>query len=90
LELASYYSRSDNLNLYSYLFFSKIPNIDTVKFPTRWRSYAEKIKLIDEVLEKWEIDQKLLDRSISIKRVHYDLSYLFDDKLWFREMINKK
>ena len=90
LELASYYSRSDNLNLYSYLFFSKISNIDTVKFPTRWRNYSEKIKLIDEVLNLGEIKDDLLDRTISTKRSHYDLSYLFEDKFWFRNMINKK
>jgi hypothetical protein len=72
------------------LFFNKFSNIDTVKFPTRWRNYADKIKLIDEVLEKWKIDKGLIDRTVSLKRAHYDLSYLFDDKLWFRNMINKK
>ena len=41
-ELASFYSKGDNLNLYSYLFFSKFPNIETVKFPTRGRNYNEK------------------------------------------------
>ena len=92
LQLASFYSRSDNLNLYSYLFFDKIKNINTVKFPTRWRNYSEKIKIIDEVLKKWKIDKDLLDRSISLDRAHYDLTYLFWDKLWFRKMLlnNKK
>ena len=92
LQLASFYSRSDNLNLYSYLFFNKIKNIDTVKFPTRWRNYSEKIKIIDEVLKQWKIDKDLLDRSISLDRTHYDLTYLFWDKLWFRKMLidNKK
>ncbi len=89
LQLASFYGRSDNLNLYSYLFFSKIPNIDTVKFPTRWRNYAEKIKIIDRVVNFWEIDKKLIDRTVSLDRTHYDLTYLFWDKLWFRKMINK-
>jgi len=92
LELSSFYSRSDNLNLYSYLFFNKINNIYTVKFPTRWRNYSEKIKIIDNVLKKWEIDKKLLNKSIGLDRVHYDLTYLFWDKLWFRKMLldNKK
>ena len=90
LQLASFYGRSDNLNLYSYLFFSKIPNIDTVKFPTRWRNYAEKIKLIEEVVKSWEIKKDLIDRTVSLDRAHYDLTYLFWDKLWFRKMINKK
>ncbi len=89
LKLALEYSKSDNLNLYSYLFFSKINNIDTVKFPTRWRNYSEKIKLIDEVLKKWEIDDSLLDRTISIKRAHYDLTYLFGEKFWFRKLLKK-
>ena len=89
LELGNFYARGDNLNLYSYLFFDKIPNVDTVKFPTRWRNYSEKIKIIEEVLKEGKIDEKLLDRSISIERSHYDLTYLFWDKLWFREMVNK-
>lgn len=87
LELWNFYARWDNLNLYTYLFFSKFPNIETVKFPTRWRNYNEKIKLIEEILKKWEVDKKYLDRWISIERAHYDLTYLFWDKLWFREMI---
>ena len=90
LELWNFYAKWDNLNLYSYLFFDKIPNVDTVKFPTRWRNYSEKIKIIDEVLKKWEIDKSLLDRGINIERTHYDLSYLFGDRLWFRKMVNKK
>jgi hypothetical protein len=88
-ELRSFYARSDNLNLYSYLFFSKFPNIDTVKFPTRWRNYNEKIKVIEDVLKAWKVDEKYLDRWISLERAHYDLSYLFGDKkLWFREIVN--
>jgi len=87
LELWNFYAKSDNLNLYSYLFFSKINNITTVKFPTRWRNYTEKIKIIDDVLSKWEIDELLLDRWISMERTHYDLTYIFKDKFWFRNMI---
>jgi len=90
LELWSFYAKWDNLNLYSYLFFDKIPNVDTVKFPTRWRNYSEKIKLIDDVLKKWEIDESFFDRWINIERAHYDLTYLFWDKLWFRNLLNKK
>lgn len=90
LELASFYSKWDNLNLYSYLFFDKIENVDTVKFPTRWRNYSEKIQIIDNVLKQWKISEDLLDRGINIERAHYDLTYLFWDKLWFRNMMNKK
>lgn len=87
-ELANFYSRWDNLNLYSYLFFSRFKNIETVKFPTRWRNYNEKLKIIEEVINFWEIDKnKYLDRSISLERTHYDLTYLFWDKYWFRNMI---
>ncbi len=90
LELATFYAKWDNLNLYSYLFFSKLKNVDTVKFPTRWRNYQEKINLIDKVLKKGKIDEEMLDRSINLERAHYDLSYLFDNKLWFREMLKNK
>jgi len=89
LELWNFYARWDNLNLYTYLFFSKFPNIETVKFPTRWRNYNEKIKVIEEVLKEWKVDEKYLDRWINIERAHYDLTYLFWDKLWFREMLKK-
>jgi len=37
-ELWSFYARWDNLNLYTYLFFSKFKNIETVKFPTNWKN----------------------------------------------------
>jgi len=35
LEKKEFYSRSSDLNFYSYLFFSKFENIETVKFPMR-------------------------------------------------------
>lgn len=89
LETALFYSKWDNLNLYSYLFFSKFPNIETVKFPTRWRNYNEKIKVITETVESKKVDEKYIDRAVSIERSHYDLTHLFWDKLWFRKMINK-
>ncbi len=89
-ELASFYSKWDNLNLYSYLFFSQFQNIETVKFPTRGRNYNEKIQLITDVVESWKLDTKqYLDRNINIERAHYDLTYLFWDKLWFREMLKE-
>ncbi len=88
LELKSFYSKSDNLNLYSYLFFSKFKNLETVKFPTRGRVYAEKIAIIEKVLQDWKVSDDLVDRWVSIERAHYDLTYLFWDKLWFRKMIN--
>jgi hypothetical protein len=93
LELGSFYAKSDNLNLYSYLFFSKFKNIETVKFPTRWRGYNEKIRMISDVVErKGSNIGTYIDRWVSLERVHYDLSYLFQDssgkqnKLWFREL----
>lgn len=89
LEVKSFYAKSDNLNLYSYLFFSKFKNLETVKFPTRWRTYAEKIELIEKVLKDWKVSDNLIDRWVSIERTHYDLSYLFWDKLWFRKLVNK-
>ena len=90
LQTALFYSKWDNLNLYSYLFFSKFPNIETVKFPTRWRSYNEKLKLIESVINSWKVWEDLIDRNSSLERTHYDLTYLFEDKLWFRKMINTK
>ena len=89
LEIKNFYAKWDNLNLYSYLFFDKFKNIETVKFPTRWRNYSEKIKLIEEVLKAQKIDKKLLDRGISLERTHYDLTYLFWDKLWFRNLLKE-
>ncbi len=86
-ELAKFYAKWDNLNLYSYLFFSQFENIDTVKFPTRGRNYAEKIELIEKVLTDKEISAELINRDISIERTHYDLSYLFWEKLWFRNLL---
>lgn len=86
-ELAKFYSRWDNLNLYTYLFFSKFSNIETVKFPTRWRDYNEKISILEEVVNSQKIDKKYLNRGISLERTHYDLTYLFWEELWFREMI---
>lgn len=85
LKTKLFYSKWDNLNLFSYLFFDKFENIETVKFPTRWRNYNEKIKIIEEVLWSKKVDEKFLDRSISPERTHYDLSYIFGDKLWFRD-----
>ena len=86
-ELAKFYARSDNLNLYTYLFFSKFKNIETVKFPTRWRNYNEKLAILENVIKNWKIDENYLDRGISLERCHYDLTYLFSEKLWFRNMI---
>lgn len=86
-ELANFYGKNDNLNLYSYLFLSKIPNLVTVKFPTRWRSSTEKLNLIKETVKNWKPKDDIIDRSISLKRTHYDLTYIFSDKLRFRKMI---
>ncbi len=90
LETGLFYAKWDNLNLYSYLFFSKFPNIETVKFPTRGRSYNEKIKTIAETIESGKVDEKYIDRKVSLERSHYDLTYLFWEKLWFRKMLENK
>lgn len=90
LELKQFYSKGDLLNLYSYLFFSQFKNIETIKFPTRWRSASEKLALIESIVESWKVDESYIDRGASIERAHYDLSYLFWDKLWFRKMIASK
>lgn len=88
-ELAKFYWKNDNLNLYSYLFFSKFKNIVTVKFPTRWRNSTSKLALIEKTLKDWIIDENLLNRWISIKRTHYDLTHIFKDKLRFRKLLKK-
>ena len=90
LETGLFYAKWDNLNLYSYLFFSKFPNIETVKFPTRGRSYNEKIKTIAETVDAGEVNQNYIERWVSIERSHYDLTYLFGEKLWFRNMLQDK
>lgn len=90
LETGLFYAKWDNLNLYSYLFFSRFPNIETVKFPTRGRSYNEKIKTIAETVENGKVDEKYIDRNVSLERSHYDLTYLFGEKLWFRKMLENK
>lgn len=87
LETNLFYSKWDNLNLYSYLFFSNFKNIQTVKFPTRWRNYNEKLKIIEQVVNTKQISKDFFDNSSSISRAHYDLTYLFKEKLWFRNML---
>lgn len=87
LELATFYSRNDNLNLYTYLFFSQFPNIETVKFPTRWRNGTRKLNLISEIINKDKKIDDFIDRWVSMERTHYDLTYIFKDKLWFRNIL---
>lgn len=89
LETNLFYAKGDSLNLYSYVFFSKFPNIETVKFPTRWRNYNEKLKLIEEVVMQKKDPKEYLERIISPERTHYDLTHLFGEKLWFRKMIGE-
>ena len=75
----NFYNRADNLNLYNYLYFSKIPNIETVKFPTRWRDYQKKLNLIKETIQKnWENILDNLDLTCSFQRAHYELSEVFN------------
>jgi len=78
------YNRADNLNLYSYVFFDKFNNLDTVKFPTRWRNYLPKLKLIENCINDENNILANLDMNCSFERAHYDLKYLFwNDKYWF-------
>lgn len=88
-EIASLYSKWDYLNLHSYLFFDQFKNIETVKFPTRGRNYNEKIKIIEDTIKQGNIDKKYINQKMSLERTHYDLTYLFGKKLWFREMLEK-
>jgi len=86
----NFYNRADNLNLYSYVFFDKFKNIDTVKFPTRWRNYLPKIQLIDECVKNPDKILDYLDENISPERAHYSLKYLFEnDKYWFYKLRQK-
>ncbi len=85
-----FYNRSDNLNLFSYVFFDKFKNLDTVKFPTRWRDYLPKIKLIDECVKNPDKIYEILSLNDIPERAHYDLKYLFNDnKYWFYEIRKK-
>lgn len=90
LELGLFYAKGDMLNLYSYVFFSKFPNIETVKFPTRGRNYNQKLQLIERVVTQGEVDESLIDRWVSIERSHYDLTYLFGEKDWFKKLLQTK
>lgn len=88
-ELKNFYGKNDILNLYAYLFLSQFHNLETIKFPTRGRNYEKKLVLIEKTLEDWSVDKDLLERDISPERTHYDLSYIFSNKLRFRKMIQK-
>jgi collagenase-like PrtC family protease len=86
----NFYNRADNLNLYSYVFFDKFKNIDTVKFPTRWRNYLPKIQLIAECVENPDKIIDHLDMNVSPERAHYSLKYLFNNnKYWFYDLRKK-
>jgi len=86
----NFYNRADNLNLFSYVFFDKFKNIDTVKFPTRWRNYLPKLQLIDECVKDKDKIFKNLDMNVSFERSHYNLKYLFDNnKFWFYDLRKK-
>ena len=49
----------------------------------------KKLSILEEVVNSKKIDEKFIDRGISLERTHYDLTYLFWEKLWFRKMIEK-
>ena len=85
-----FYNRSNNLNLFSYVFFDNFENLDTVKFPTRGRNYLPKLKLIDECVKNPENIYEYLTLNDVPERAHYDLKYLFDnDKYWFYDVRKK-
>jgi hypothetical protein len=44
--------------------------------------------VISDVVNSWKVDEKYLNRGISIERTHYDLTYLFSEKLWFRKLLS--
>lgn len=88
-EVWNFYNRNNNLNLHTYLFFSKFKNIETVKFPTRWRSATKRLDLITEVVNSKNIPENIIDISDTIERCHYDMEYLFGEKNWFRNMIRE-
>jgi len=45
------YNRNDDLDLFTAIFFDKIENIDTIKFPTRWRNHIFILQKIKEVVD---------------------------------------
>ncbi len=86
----NFYNRADNLNLFSYVYFDKFKNLDTVKFPTRGRNYLPKLKLIEECIRNPEKIYDNLNLNSSFERAHYNLKYLFDnDKNWFYKIREK-
>jgi len=85
-----FYNRADNLNLFSYVWFDKFKNLDTVKFPTRWRNYLPKLKLIEECINNPDKIYENLNLNSSPERAHYNLKYLFgSDKSWFYKIREK-
>ncbi len=85
-----FYNRADLLNIYSYVYFDQFKNLDTVKFPTRWRNYLPKIKIINECMENPDKIMDKLSLNDSFERAHYDLKSLFDDnKFWFYDIRKK-
>lgn len=83
------YNRTDNVNLFAYKFFHKFPNIETVKFPTRWRNWAVKLNMITDLIEHDKDPKDYLDETISLDRQNYDFSYLFGKDEWFRDLLKE-
>jgi len=82
-----FYNRSDNLNLFSYVFFDKFKNLDTVKFPTRGRNYLPKLKIIEECIKNNDKIYEKLTLNDTPTRSHYEIKYLFDNnKYWFYDL----
>jgi len=81
------YNRTDNVNLYAYDFFHKFNNIETVKFPTRWRSWADKLNFITDMIESKRNPSDFIDATSSLDRQNYDFTYLFWDDNWFRQVL---
>lgn len=85
-----FYNRSNNLNLFSYVYFDKFKNLDTVKFPTRGRNYLPKLKIIEECIKNNNKIYEKLTLNDTPTRAHYELKYLFDNnKYWFYDLRKK-
>lgn len=83
------YNRNDNVNLYVYEFFHAFPNIETVKFPTRWRSSVDKLELITDLIESWKDPFDYIDSTSSLDRQNYDFTHLFWKDDWFKNLLIK-
>jgi len=77
IKLDELYNRSNYLNLYTFEFFMGFKNINTLKFPTRWRDYIEVLTHLKKIKTNWiQYINQNKPKNLSIKRAHYNLDYL--------------